>query len=144
MTKNLGFEITFKTANLPNIIYTSIAYGTQINVTINSLYLYVPFLIPSTETQLMFNESIQNNYRIFFDEWCTERRTAGDQTYQVDIGSAQFVNSPKYLICAHQTSARADTPNKRTNISVFDHLDVRKYFIERDGVRYLRDAVLSN
>ena len=65
VTKNLGFEITFKTANLQNIIYTSIADGTQIDVTINSLYLYVPIIIPSTETQLMFNEPIQNNYRIF-------------------------------------------------------------------------------
>ena len=39
VTKNLGFELTFKTANLQNITYTSIADGTQINVTINSLYL---------------------------------------------------------------------------------------------------------
>ena len=144
VAKNLGLEITFKTANLQNIIYTSIADGTQINVTINSLYLYVPFLKPSTETQLMFNESIQNNYRKFFDEWYTERRIAGDQTYQVDIGSAQSVNSPKYLFCAHQTSVRADTPNKRTNFSVFDHLNARKYFIEIDGIRYPRDAVLTN
>ena len=37
VTKNLGFEITFKTANLKNIIYTSIEAGTQINVTIHSL-----------------------------------------------------------------------------------------------------------
>ena len=69
VTKSLGFEITFKTANLQNIIYTSIAVGTQINVTINNLYLYVPIIIPSPETQLMFNESIQNIYRIIFDEW---------------------------------------------------------------------------
>ena len=144
VTKNLGFEITFKTANLQNIIYTSIADGTQINVTINSLYLYVPIIIPSTETQLMFNESIQNNYRIFFDEWYTERRIVTDQIYQVDIGSAQSVKSPKYLICAHQTTARADTINKRTNLSVFDHLNVRKYLIEIDGVRYPRDGVLTN
>ena len=54
------------------------------------------------------------------------------------------MNSPKYLICAHQTTDRADLPNKRTNISVSDHLDVRKYFIEIDGVRYPRDAVLTN
>ena len=92
----------------------------------------------------MFNESIQNHYRIFFDECCTERRIATDQIYQVDIGSAQSVNSPKYLICAHQTTARADLPKKRTNIAVLDHLDVRKYFIEIDGVRYPRDAVLTN
>ena len=64
-TKNLGFEITFKIPNLENIIYTSIADGTQINVTINSLYLYVPFLITSRKTQLIFNETIQNNFRIF-------------------------------------------------------------------------------
>ena len=58
--------------------------------------------------------------------------------------SAQSVNSPKYSFCAHQKTARADLPNKRTNISVFDHIDVRKYFIEIDGVRYPRDAVLTN
>ena len=144
ITKNLGFEITFKTAILRNFIYSSIADGTQINVTINSLYLYVPFLIPITEAQLMFNESIQNNYRIFFDEWYTERRIVRDQINQVDIGSAQSVNLPKYLICAHQTAVRSDTRNKRTNISVFDHLDVRKYFNKIDGVRYPRDAVLTN
>ena len=104
----------------------------------------MPFLIPSIETQLMFNESIQNNDRIFFDDWYTERRIATDQICQVDIRSDQSVNSPKYLICAHQATARADLPNKRTNISVFDHLDVRKNFIEIDGVRYPRDAVLTN
>ena len=51
-----------------------------------------------------------------------------DQIHQVDIGSTQSVNSPKYLICGHQPTARADLPNKRTNISVFDHLDVRTVF----------------
>ena len=146
ITKNLGFHITFKTANLQNIIYTTFAdnAANQINVTINNLLLFVPFLIPSTETQLMINESIQNNYRIFFDEWYTERRVVTDQTYQIDIGSAQSVNSPKYLICAHQTANRADTNDKRNNKSVFDHLNVRKHFIEIDGIRYPRDSVLTN
>ena len=50
VTKNLGFRITFKTANLQDIIYTTIAPGTEINVTINSLYLFVPFLISTTKT----------------------------------------------------------------------------------------------
>ena len=85
VTENLVFRITFKTANLQDIIYTTIAAGTPINVTINSLYLFVPFLIPTTETQLLFNESIQNNYRIFFDEWYTERRIVTDQIFQVEI-----------------------------------------------------------
>ena len=144
VTENLGFEITFKTANLQNKIYTSIGEGTPINVTINSLYLNVPIFIPSTETQLIFNESIQNNYRIYFDEWYTERRIVTDQIYQVVIGSAQSVNSPKYLICAHQTADRSDTPNKVTNISIFDNLNVHKYFVEIDGIRYPRDGILTN
>ena len=144
VTKNLGFHITFKTANLQNIIYTIIPAATPINVTINSLYLFVSFLIPNTQTHLMFIESIQNNYRIFFDEWYTERRIVTDQIFQVDIGSAQSVNNPKYLICAHQTEARSALPNKRNNISIFDNIDVRKYFVEIDGQRYPRDSILTN
>ena len=35
----------------------------EINVTINNLYLFVPNLIPSFETQLMFNEATQKNRR---------------------------------------------------------------------------------
>ena len=98
VTKNLGFRITFKTANLQDIIYTTIAAGTPINVTINSLYLFVPVLIPTTETQLMFNESIQNKYRMFLDEMYTERRIVIDHIFQVDIGSVQSVGIPKNLI----------------------------------------------
>ena len=83
ITKNLGFHINLQTADLQDIIFTSIA--DNINVTINSKYLYVPTLIPNTETQLMFNESIQNNYRIFFDDWFTERRVVSDIITQIDI-----------------------------------------------------------
>ena len=59
VTKNLGFHIMFKTANLQDILYTSMA--DDINVTINSLYLYIPSLLTSVITQLMFNEATQNN-----------------------------------------------------------------------------------
>ena len=44
-----------KTNDLQNIIYTSVA--DYINVTINSLYLYIPNLMPSVESQLIFNEA---------------------------------------------------------------------------------------
>ena len=40
ITKNLGFHITFRTADLHDIIFTSIVDNN--NVTINSLYLFVP------------------------------------------------------------------------------------------------------
>ena len=143
-TKNLGFQTSFITDDLRDIIYTTIADGTQINVTINSVNLYLPFLIPNTETQLMFNESIQINYRIFFDEWYTGRRIVTDQIYQVDIGSAQSVNSPKYLICAQQTETRSNPPIKGKNFSIFDRLSLRKYFVEIDSIRYPRDSVITD
>ena len=129
--------------DLQDIIFTTIA--DDINVTINSLYLYVPQLIPSTTTQVMFNESIMNNYTITFDSWYTERKISNDgRELQVDIGSAQHINSPKYLISAFQTNART-TPNKASNPAIFDDNHVTKYFVEIDGIRYPKeDGVLIN
>ena len=142
VTKNLGFHLTFKTKDLQNIIYSSMAH--DINVTINNLYLYVPNLIPNFETQVMFNEATQNNYKISFDEWYTQRRIISDTITQMDIGTSQHVNSPKYLIGAHQTRTRADTANKNNNIAIFDNLNLQKYYVEIDSVRYPRDNVLIN
>ena len=76
VTKNLGFILMLKTADLQDIIYTSKA--DDINVTINSLYLYIPTLIPSVETQFLFNEVTQNKYKISFDERFTEKRLISD------------------------------------------------------------------
>ena len=142
VTKNLGFHIMFKAANLQDNIYTSMA--DKINVTSNNLYLYILNLIPSVETQLMFNEATQNNYKISFDEGYTERRIITDLLVQHDIGSAQNVIQPKYLICAHQTNLRIATPDKKIIIAIFDNMDIRKYYAEIDGLRYPRDSVLIN
>ena len=100
VTKNLGFHLILKTNDLQGIIYTSVADDK--NVTLNNLHLFVPHLIRSVETQLMFSEATQNNYKKSFDEYYTERRVIKDMIFQHDIGSAQQVNGPKYLVCAHQ------------------------------------------
>ena len=142
VTKNLGFHLQFKTNDLQDIIYTSMT--DDINVTINNLYLYVPNLIPSVETQVMFNEATQNNYKISYDEWFTERRIISDTITQLDIGSSQNVQSPKYLIGAHQTKDRIDGAISTKNVAIFDNLDLRKYYIEIDGQRYPRDSSLMN
>ena len=142
VTKNLGFHLQFKTNDLQDIIYTSMT--DDINVTINNLYLYVPNLIPSVETQVMFNEATQNNYKISYDEWFTERRIISDTITQLDIGSSQNVQSPKYLIGAHQTKDRIDGAISTKNVAIFDDLDLRKYYIEIDGQRYPRDSSLMN
>ena len=98
----------------------------DINVTINGLNLYIPNLIPSGETQLLFNEATQNNYKISFDEWYTERRILSVLLVQHVIGSAQSVKSPKKLKSAHQTSLRSTTPDEKINIAIFDNLDLQK------------------
>ena len=90
----------------------------------------------------MFNEATQNNYKIIFDEWYTERRVISDTITQMDIGTSQHVNSPKYFFGAHQTRIRADTANKNNNISTFDNPIPQKYYVEIDSVRYSRDSVL--
>ena len=128
--------------DLQDIIFSTIA--NDINVTINSLYLYVPKFIPSTSTQVMFNEAIMNIYTITFDSWYTERKISNDgRELQVDIGSAQQINSPKNLISAFQSAVRT-TPNKASNPAIFDSNHVTKYFVEIDGVRYPKDGVLVN
>ena len=142
VTKNLGFHLSFKTNELQDIIYTSMT--DDINVTNNNLYVYVPNLIPSVETQLMFNEATQNNYKISYDEWFTERRIISDTITQLDIGSSQNVQSPKYLIGAHQTKNRIDAPISTKNVAKFGNLDLRNHYIEIDGQRYPRDSSLMN
>ena len=142
VTKNLSFHLTFKTNDPQNIIYSSMA--DDINVNIDNLYLFVPNLLPSVQTQVMFNAATQNNYKIFFDEWFTERRVMSDTITQLDIGTSQHVNSSKYLIGAHQTRIRAETANKNNKIAIFGNLNLQKFYVEIDSVRYPRDSVLLN
>ena len=143
ITKNLGFHLTFRTNDLQDILFTTL--GDKINVTINSLYLYVPVLIPNTETQVMFNESIKNNNTVTYDSWYTERKVSTDgNELQVNNDSAQHIKSPKYLIASFQTVNRIGIHNKNTNIAIFDNVNVKKYFCEIDGYRYPKDAVLTN
>ena len=123
--KNLGFDLSFKTANIQDINLRTIA--TEINVTINNLYLYVPILVPNTQTQVMFNESILNNYTITFDSWYTECKISNDgRKLQADVGSAQHNNSPIYLIGVFQTQNRIGVPNKANKIAIFDKNHVTK------------------
>ena len=107
-----------KTNDLQNIIFTTIA--TDINVTFNSVYLFVPILFPNTETQVMFIESNKKNYTITYDSWYTERKLSTDgNDFQVNNGSAQLVNRPKSLIAIFQKADRVTAPNKEKQFSNF-------------------------
>ena len=130
--KNLGFHLTFRVFVLQRIISTTLA--NDIYVILISFYLIVPILIPITQTQVMFNESIQNNYTNTYDSWYTERKlsTNGNEI-QVDIGCAQHVISPKNLITTFQTEHRIGVPKRNRNIAIFDPVKLGKYFCELDG-----------
>ena len=66
-TEGLGFELQFKTSNeKQNILYTTLG-GNDVNVTSNSIYLYIPSLVPSAEQQQFFNEAIRENFKLCFD-----------------------------------------------------------------------------
>ena len=149
ITKGLGFELQLKTSNEKrNIVYTSLAFGgNDVNVTINSIYLYIPSLVPSAEQQQMFNEAIRENFTLSFDAWVTDRKPVNTgNEYQLDIGSASNINIPLYLIVAHQKTQRdnpARPPNQFNN-AIFDHVSVKRYFVEIDGVRYPKDPVETN
>ena len=94
-----------KTADLQDIVYTTL--GDNIKVNFTKLFLFVPRFIPDAQTQAMFNYSIKNSFTLSFDHWTSDRKTVDTQLeYQIDIGSAQNVNSPKYLIAVHQTADR--------------------------------------
>ena len=107
----------------------------DIYVTFIDLCLFIPNSIPSAETQLMFKEATQKNYKISFDEYHTEIRVVSDIIVQADIGSAQQVSSPKCFISADQTLNRTGAADKKINIAIFDNLDHQNYYVETDSQR---------
>ena len=107
--------------------------------------MFVPIFVPISPAKTLFNETKKNFYTITYDSWYTKRKLSTDgNELQVDIGSAQHVNSSKYLIGAFQTEARIGTANKNNNIAILDNAIVWKYFCEVDGYRFPKDAVLTN
>ena len=147
ITKGLGFELQLQTSNEKhNILYTTLG-GNDVNVTINSIYLYIPSLVPFAEQQQIFNEAIRENFTLSFDAWVTDRKPVNTgNEYQLDIGSSSNINVPLYLIVAHQKTQRdnpARPPNQFNN-AIFDHVGVKRYFVEIDGVRYPKDPIETN
>ena len=105
----------------------------------------MPILIPNTQTEVTFKESIMHNYTITFDSWYTEHKIPNDRReLQVDNGSTPHITSPKYPIGVFQTQNRIGVPKKANNIAIFDTNHVTKYFVEIDGARYPGDGVSTN
>ena len=120
---------------MQNIVYTTIPAVTVTITTFNCLSLFVPTFVPDKATPVMFNVFIKALKLNHFDSRTTDKKVAyTGLENQVDIGSAKNVNSAKNFIAAHQTEARAGSANKAHNVAKLDILDLRKYFVEIDGV----------
>ena len=63
--------------------------------------------------------------------------------YQLEIGLASNINTPLCLIAVHQKTIRENParPPNQFNNAVFDNVDVKRYFVEIDGVSYPKDPV---
>ena len=152
ITKGLGFELDLRTSNRKrDILYTTLD-GDDVNVTINSISLFIPQLIPSPETQVIFNEAISQTFTLSYESWTTDRKPVDTaREFQLDISSASNINSPLYLTAANQKTQRPDPANPANNLSnnrlnnaIFGHVDVRKYYSEIDGIRYPKNPVMVN
>ena len=144
--KNKRLRIKLKTSDEKKIIYTTLG-GNDTNVTINTIYLFIPSIVPSPEQQQKFNESIRRRFTLSFDLWVSDRKPVNEgNEYQLDIGSGSNINGPLYVIAAHQKTQRdkpARPPNQFNN-AVFDNADVKNFFVEIDGDRYPKDPVETN
>ena len=152
ITKGLGFELDLRTSNRKrDILYTTLGEN-DVNVTINSINLFIPQIIPSPESQVYFNEAISKTFTLSYESWTTDRKPVNTaREFQIDISSASNINSPLYLIAAHQKTQRPDPanpannlPNNRFNNAIFDEVEVRKYYSEIDGVMYPKNPVMVN
>ena len=77
--------------------------------------MFVPLRIAKTQTQVLFNESNQDNSTSTYDSWYTEQKLSNDgNELSVDTGSAQHVDSPKYRVASLQTEARVGVQIKIT------------------------------
>ena len=66
-TKCLGLELQLKISKEKhNFIYTTLGVN-AVNVTTNSLYLYIPSLVPSSEQESNLNESNKTGFTLSFD-----------------------------------------------------------------------------
>ena len=89
ITKGLGFELDLRTSNRKqDIPYTTLG-DNEVNVTINSISLFIPQIIPSPETKVIFNEAISKTFTLSYESWTTDRKPVDmAREIQIDISSA--------------------------------------------------------
>ena len=99
-----------------------------------------------------FNEAISQSLTISSESWTTDQKPVNTaKEFQVDISSASNINSPLYLIAAHQRTQRLDPAdpttslsNNRFNNTFSDKVQVRKLYSEIDGTRFRKNPIMTD
>ena len=89
ITKVFGYEFDLRTSNRKqDIPYTTIG-DSGVNLTINSISLFVLQIISSPGTQAYFNETISKTLSLSYESWTTDRKPADTaKEIQRDVSSA--------------------------------------------------------
>ena len=114
--------------------------------------MFVPQIIPSPETQVNFNQATSESFTLSYESWTTDRKPVDTaEPFQIDISSTSIINSPLYIIAAHQKTQRPHPADATLNLSknrfnnaILDHAQVKKYYVEVDGVRYPKNPIMTN
>ena len=103
ITKRLGFELYLRTSNRKRDILFTTLRDNDVNVTNINISLFVPQIKPSPETQYIFNKAISKTFSLSCESWTTDRKPVNTaREVQIDVLSASNINSPLYIIAAHQ------------------------------------------
>ena len=98
-------------------VYTTLPQATTNSVTFDNLRLFVLNFVPRPDTQVFFDEYVKNRFTLSFASWTTDRRiNSTGSEYQFDIELSVKINSLKFLLAAHQTSARSPFADKAINV----------------------------
>ena len=92
----------------------------------------------------MSNESIRIHFKVSFESWLFDRKTAiTGQENQLDRGSASNIISNKFLIAAQRTKTREGPANKAKEAAIFCKIDQIFYPREAVDVEFSKNDYLN-
>ena len=110
--------------------------------------MYIPTIIPSSQTQRNFNEAISERFTLLNEPWTFDRKPVNTaQEFQLDIGSANNINALLYLKAAHQKTHQPDLANTHSNIrfnNAIFHVFVKKIYNGIDRIRYPKNPIMTD
>ena len=139
----MRFELQLNTSNEKQIKNYTILRGNDVIVTVSSLYLYIPGLVSSPEQQQSFNKTNKSSFTVSFGSWLIDRKPVNSIGYRLGVRSASKINVSLNLMAVHQKTQhdKPPRPPNHFNEAVFDIVDVKRYFVEFEGIRYPKEPI---